>query len=326
MKMTELGASGIEVSRIGLGCMGMTPIYSPPSEEESIATLHRAIELGINFIDTSDAYANGKNEELLARGLKGKRDQVVLATKFGNIRHPDGSRGANGKPEYVIEAAEACLKRLETDVIDVFYVHRIDPDTPIEDTVGAMAKLVADGKVRALGLSEAGAETIRRAHATHPIAALQTEYSLWSRFPEAEILPTCRELGISYVAYGPLGRGFLTATISSLDDLDADDRRRDMPRYKEENFAHNYALLETLKSVAEAKGATPAQVALAWLMAQDGVIPIPGSHRIKHVEENAAAVDIDLSAEEVARLSDSMPEGAAQGTRYPQGQLAALGI
>lgn len=326
MKMTELGASGIEVSRIGLGCMGMTPIYSPPSEEESIATLHRAIELGVNFIDTSDAYANGKNEELLARGLKGKRDQVVLATKFGNIRHPDGSRGANGKPEYVIEAAEACLKRLETDVIDVFYVHRIDPDTPIEDTVGAMAKLVADGKVRALGLSEAGAETIRRAHATHPIAALQTEYSLWSRFPEAEILPTCRELGISYVAYGPLGRGFLTATISSLDDLDADDRRRDMPRYKEENFAHNYALLETLKSVAEAKGATPAQVALAWLMTQDGVIPIPGSHRIKHVEENAAAVDIDLSAEEVARLSDSMPEGAAQGTRYPQGQLAALGI
>lgn len=326
MKMTELGASGIEVSRIGLGCMGMTPIYSPPSEEESIATLHRAIELGVNFIDTSDAYANGKNEELLARGLKGKRDQVVLATKFGNIRHPDGSRGANGKPEYVIEAAEACLKRLETDVIDVFYVHRIDPDTPIEDTVGAMAKLVADGKVRALGLSEAGAETIRRAHATHPIAALQTEYSLWSRFPEAEILPTCRELGISYVAYGPLGRGFLTATISSLDDLDADDRRRDMPRYKEENFAHNYALLETLKSVAEAKGATPAQVALAWLMTQDGVIPIPGSHRIKHVEENAAAVDIDFSAEEVARLSDSMPEGAAQGTRYPQGQLAALGI
>lgn len=326
MKMTELGASGIEVSRIGLGCMGMTPIYSPPSEEESIATLHRAIKLGVNFIDTSDAYANGKNEELLARGLKGKRDQVVLATKFGNIRHPDGSRGANGKPEYVIEAAEACLKRLETDVIDVFYVHRIDPDTPIEDTVGAMAKLVADGKVRALGLSEAGAETIRRAHATHPIAALQTEYSLWSRFPEAEILPTCRELGISYVAYGPLGRGFLTATISSLDDLDADDRRRDMPRYKEENFAHNYALLETLKSVAEAKGATPAQVALAWLMTQDGVIPIPGSHRIKHVEENAAAVDIDLSAEEVARLSDSMPEGAAQGTRYPQGQLAALGI
>ncbi len=326
MKTTELGASGIEVSRIGLGCMGMTPIYSPPSEEESIATLHRAIELGINFLDTSDAYANGKNEELLGRGLKGKRDQVVLTTKFGNIRAPDGSRGANGKPEYVIEAAEACLKRLETDVIDVFYVHRIDPDTPIEDTVGAMAKLIADGKVRALGLSEAGVETIRRAHATHPIAALQTEYSLWSRFAEEEILPACRELGISYVAYGPLGRGFLSASIASLDDLDENDRRRDMPRYSQENFAHNYALLETLKAVAADKGATPAQIALAWLMAQDGVIPIPGSHRIRHVEENAAAVDIELSADEVTRLAESMPEGAAQGTRYPQGQLAALGI
>jgi aryl-alcohol dehydrogenase-like predicted oxidoreductase len=326
MKMTELGRSGIEVSRIGLGCMGMTPIYSPPSEEDSIATLHRAIELGVNFLDTSDAYANGNNEELLAGGLKGKRDQVVLATKFGNIRHPDGSRGANGRPEYVIEAAEACLKRLKTDVIDLFYVHRIDPDTPIEDTVGAMAKLVADGKVRAIGLSEAGVGTIRRAHATHPLAALQTEYSLWSRFPEAEILPACRELGISYVAYGPLGRGFLTGTIGSLDDLDAEDRRRDMPRYKEENFAHNLALLETLKALAEEKGASPAQVALAWLTAQDRVIPIPGAHRIRHIEENAAAADIELSADEVARLSDSMPEGAARGTRYPQGQLAALGI
>ncbi len=326
MKMTELGQSGIEVSRIGLGCMGMTPIYSPPSEEESIATLHRAIELGINFLDTSDAYANGKNEELLARALKGRRDKVVLATKFGNIRHPDGSRGANGRPEYVIEAAEACLKRLETEVIDLLYVHRIDPDTPIEDTVGAMARLVADGKVRAIGLSEAGVATIRRAHAAHPLAALQTEYSLWSRFPEAEILPACRELGISYVAYGPLGRGFLTGTIGSLDDLDAEDRRRDMPRYKEENFAHNYALLETLKAVAKEKGASPAQIALAWLTAQDRVIPIPGAHRIRHIEENAAAAEIELSAEEVARLSDSMPEGAAQGTRYPQGQLAALGI
>ncbi len=326
MKMTELGQSGIEVSRIGLGCMGMTPIYSPPSEEESIATLHRAIELGVNFLDTSDAYANGKNEELLARALKGRRDKVVLATKFGNIRHPDGSRGANGRPEYVIEAAEACLKRLETEVIDLLYVHRIDPDTPIEDTVGAMARLVADGKVRAIGLSEAGVATIRRAHAAHPLAALQTEYSLWSRFPEAEILPACRELGISYVAYGPLGRGFLTGTIGSLDDLDAEDRRRDMPRYKEENFAHNYALLETLKAVAKEKGASPAQIALAWLTAQDRVIPIPGAHRIRHIEENAAAAEIELSAEEVARLSDSMPEGAAQGTRYPQGQLAALGI
>ncbi len=326
MKTTTLGNSGIEISRIGLGCMGMTPIYSPPSEEESIATLHRAIELGVNFIDTSDAYANGKNEELLARGLAGKRDQVVLTTKFGNIRHPDGKRGANGKPEYVIEAAEACLKRLGTDMIDLFYVHRIDPDTPIEETVGAMARLVQDGKVRALGLSEAGTDTIRRAHATHPIAALQTEYSLWSRFAEAEILPTCRELGITYVAYGPLGRGFLAGLFSSPDDLDENDRRRDMPRYAPDNFAHNFALLETLKAIAAEKGVSAAQTALAWLMAQDGVIPIPGSHRVHHVEENAAAVDIDLSADEVTRLADSMPDGAAQGTRYPQGQLAALGI
>ncbi|MCZ6740602.1 MAG: aldo/keto reductase, partial [Alphaproteobacteria bacterium] len=280
MRTTTLGKSGIEVSCVGLGCMGMTPIYSPPSEEESIATMHRAMELGVNFLDTSDAYANGKNEELLARGLAGKRDQVVLATKFGNIRNADGSRGANGKPEYVIEAAEACLKRLNTDVIDVYYVHRIDPDTPIEDTVGAMARLVADGKVRALGLSEAGVETIRRAHATHPIAALQTEYSLWSRFAEAEILPACRALGITYVAYGPLGRGFLAARFSSPDDLDPNDRRRAMPRYARENFGPNLALLETLKSVAGDLGASPAQTALAWLMAQDGVIPIPGAHRV----------------------------------------------
>ena len=311
---------------MGLGCMGMTPIYSPPREEDSIATLHRAIELGVNFIDTSDAYANGKNEELLGRALKGRRDAVVLATKFGNIRHPDGRRGANGKPEYVMAAAEACLKRLGTEIIDLFYVHRIDPDTPIEDTVGALARLIEDGKVRAIGLSEAGADTIRRAHATHPIAALQTEYSLWSRFAEADILPACRELGISYVAYGPLGRGFLTGRFASLDDLGEDDRRRDMPRYSGENFAHNLALLETLKAVAAERGASCARIALAWLLAQDGVIPIPGAHRVAHVEDNAGAVDIALSADEVARLSASMPEGAAQGTRYPQGQLAALGI
>lgn len=326
MRNVTLGASGIEVSVIGLGCMGMTPIYSPPKEEESIATLHRAIELGINFIDTSDAYAGGKNEELLGRGIKGMRDQVVLATKFGNIRRPDGSRGADGRPEYVQQAAEACLKRLDTDVIDVFYLHRVDPDTPIEDTVGAMARLIDEGKVRALGLSEAGVNTVRRAHATYPIAALQTEYSLWSRFAEAEILPTCRELGITYVAYGPLGRGFLTGRFTSPDDLDENDRRRDMPRYHQDNFAHNYQLLETLKAVASAKGATPAQVALAWLMAQEGVVPIPGAHTVPHVEENAKSADVRLSPQEEAMLSEAMPEGAAHGTRYPQGQLAALGI
>ena len=306
--------------------MAMTPIYSPPSEEESKAALDRAIELGMNFIDTSDAYANGKNEELLGRLLKRRRGSVVLATKFGNIRHPDGKRGANGKPDYVIEAADACLQRLDTDVIDLFYVHRIDPDTPIEDTVGAMARLVEAGKVRAIGLSEAGVDTIRRAHATHSISALQTEYSLWSRFAEADILPTCRELGITYVAYGPLGRGFLTGRFASLDDLGENDRRRDMPRYKAENFDHNLALLDTLKAVAAERGVSPARIALAWLVAQDGVIPIPGAHRVAHVEDNAGAPDIDLSADEVARLAAAMPEGAAQGTRYPQGQLAALGI
>ncbi len=326
MRTTTLGSIGIEVSAIGLGCMAMTPIYSPPSEEESNAALDRAIELGMNFIDTSDAYANGKNEELLGRSLKDRRAAVVLATKFGNIRHPDGSRGANGKPEYVVEAAEACLQRLDTDVIDLFYVHRIDPDTPIEDTVGALARLVEGGKVRAIGLSEAGVDTIRRAHATHPISAIQTEYSLWSRFAEDEILPTCRELGISYVAYGPLGRGFLTGRFSSLDDLGENDRRRDMPRYKPENFDHNLALLETLKAVAAERGASCAQIAVAWLLAQDGVIPIPGAHRVAHVEDNTGAADIDLSADEVTRLAASMPEGAAEGTRYPQGQLAALGI
>ena len=326
MRTTTLGSSGIEVSVIGLGCMGMTPIYSPPSEDESVAALDRAIALGMTFIDTSDAYANGKNEELLGRALKGRRDSVVLATKFGNIRHPDGSRGANGKPEYVIEAAEACLKRLQTEVIDLFYVHRIDPDTPIEDTMGALARLIEAGKVRAIGLSEAGAETIRRAHAVHPVAALQTEYSLWSRFAEADILPVCRELNISYVAYGPLGRGFLTGRFASLDDLGEDDRRRDMPRYKEENFAHNLALLETLKAVAAERGASCAQIALAWLLAQDGVIPIPGAHKVAHVEDNAAAADIALTEDEVARLSASIPADAVQGTRYPQGQLAALGI
>lgn len=325
MKTILLGNSTLRVPVIGLGCMGMTPIYSPPSEAESMAALDAAIEAGANFVDTSDAYADGKNEELLGRALKGRRDKVILATKFGNIRHADGRRAVNGRPEYVAQAAEACLKRLGTDVIDIFYRHRVDPDTPIEDTVGAMARLVEAGKVRAIGLSEAGAETIRRAHATHPVSALQTEYSLWSRFAEADILPACRERGITFVAYAPLGRGFLTGRFNSLDDLDAKDRRRDMPRYAAENFAHNLGLLATIKDVAGAKGATPAQVALAWLAAQ-GVVSIPGGHRPAHVRENAAAADLALSAMEVEKLSAAFPDGAAKGTRYPQAQLAALGI
>ena len=326
MRQVKLGAGGVTVPAMGLGCMGMTPIYSPPDEAESMRALDRAIELGVNHVDTSDAYADGRNEEFLGRALRGKRDRVVLATKFGNIRHPDGRREVNGRPDYVPEAAEACLARLGTDVIDLFYLHRVDPQTPIEDTVGAMARLVEEGKVRAIGLSEAGPETLRRAHATHPVAALETEYSLWSRFPEAELLPACRALGIAFVAYAPLGRGFLTGRFSSPDDLHEKDRRRDMPRYKPENFAHNLGLLTAIREVAAERGATPAQVALAWLMAQDGVVPIPGAHRPAHVEENAAAADLALTPAEVRRLSDALPDGAARGTRYPEGQMKALGI
>jgi aryl-alcohol dehydrogenase-like predicted oxidoreductase len=325
MKTRQLGTSGLTVPLIGLGCMGMTPIYSPPSEADNLAALDQAIALGANFIDTSDAYAEGKNEEFLGRALAGKRDKVILVTKFGNIRHPDGRREVNGKPSYVAEALDASLKRLQTDYVDVFYLHRVDPDTPIEDTVGAMARLVDAGKVRALGLSEAGPETLRRAHATHLIATLQTEYSLWSRFPEDELLPTCQELDITFTAYAPLGRGFLTGRFNSIDDLGEKDRRRDMPRYKAESFAHNLALIITLKNIAAAKGATPAQVALAWLVAQ-GVMAIPGGHKPEHVAENAAAADLSLSAADIQNLSDAMPDGAAQGTRYPEGQLNALGI
>ena len=325
MKTMPLGASGIDVPVIGLGCMAMTPIYSPPVEADCAAALDRAIALGANFIDTSDAYADGRNEELLGRLLAGRRGEVILATKFGNIRHPDGRREVNGRPDYVVKAADACLRRLGTDVIDLFYLHRVDPATPIEDTVGAMARLVEAGKVRAIGLSEAGAETIRRAHATHPIAALQTEYSLWSRFVEGEILPACRERGIAFVAYAPLGRGFLTGRFAGPDDLHEKDRRRDMPRYAPENFAHNLALLAALRELAAARGIAPAQVALAWLVAQ-GVAAIPGAHRPDHVTENCAAADITLEQSELANLNAALPEGAARGTRYPAGQLKALGI
>jgi aryl-alcohol dehydrogenase-like predicted oxidoreductase len=325
MKTVLLENSDLRVPLIGLGCMGMTPIYSPPSEADNLRAIDAAIETGANFLDTSDAYADGRNEEFLARALRGRRDKVILATKFGNIRHPDGSRAVNGRPEYVAQAADACLARLGTGVIDLFYQHRVDPDTPIEETVGAMSRLIEAGKVRAIGLSEAGPDTIRRAHAMHPIAALQTEYSLWSRFPEAEILPVCRERAIAFVAYAPLGRGFLTGRFASPDDLDARDRRRDMPRYAPENFAHNLALVGALKDIAQARAISPAQVALAWLAAQ-GVVSIPGGHRPEHVRENAAAADIALDAAEVARLSAAFPDGAARGTRYPAGQLKALGI
>ncbi|HEX2725558.1 MAG TPA: aldo/keto reductase [Beijerinckiaceae bacterium] len=325
MKTRRLGQ--LDVSAIGLGCMSMTPIYGEPSEPEAIATVHRAVELGVTLVDTSDAYAFGANEELVGRAIKGIRDKVVLATKFGNIRLPDGKTDVNGKPDYVPQACEASLRRLGVDVIDLYYIHRIDASVPIEETVGALARLVEQGKVRHLGISEAGANTVRRAHATHPLAALQTEYSLWSRDPEPELLDTCAELGIGYVAYSPLGRGFLTGTITNLELLGAKDRRRDMPRFQGDNLNKNVGLLETLKSLAAKENCTPAQLALAWLLAKrDFVVPLPGSKQRRWLEENAAAADVKPSRETLAALDRAFPPGAAAGTRYPEPQMKRLGI
>jgi aryl-alcohol dehydrogenase-like predicted oxidoreductase len=325
MQKRQIGP--LEVSAIGLGCMGMTPIYGTPDPDECIATVHRAIELGITLIDTADMYGGGKNEELVGRALQGRRDKVVLATKFGNVRTPDGRPDVNGRPEYVPQACDASLKRLGVDVIDLYYQHRVDPNVPIEDTVGAMARLVEAGKVRHLGLSEAGAATIRRAHAVHPIAAVQTEYSLWSRDVEPEILPACRDLGIGFVPYSPLGRGFLSGTITSLDALSENDRRRDHPRFHEENLARNVGLLDALREVAKAHDCTPAQVALAWLLGQgDDIVPIPGTKRRSYLEENAAAVAIGLSEAERADLAEAFPPGVTAGTRYPAGQMNRIGI
>lgn len=325
MQQRKLGA--LSVSALGLGCMGMSTTYGKPDDEESTKTLHRAIELGCTFLDSSDAYGNGRNEELLGKALIGKWDQVVIATKFGNLGKINPDRPVDGRPEYVMEACEKSLKRLGCEVIDLYYQHRVDPEVPIEDTVGAMAELVAQGKVKYLGLSEAGVDTIRRAHATHPIQALQTEYSLWTRDIEDEILPTCRELGIGFVGYAPVGRGFLTGTISSRDDFVESDGRLNHPRFADENLKKNASLLEVLGNIASAHGATMAQIAIAWALAQgNDIVPIPGTKRRKYLEENLGALEITLSANEIASLADAFPPGITAGTRYPAGGMKRVGI
>jgi len=325
MRMRALGTKGPAISTIGLGCMGMSDFYGPSDDARSVRVIHRALELGLNFFDTADMYGVGTNERLLGRALADRRDRAVVATKFGNVRAADGTfLGVNGRPEYVRQACEASLARLGIDAIDLYYQHRVDPQTPIEDTVGAMADLVAEGKVRHLGLSEAAPETIRRAHAVHPIAALQTEYSLWSREPEGELLPLCAELGITFVAYSPLGRGFLTGAIRRVDDLDPDDWRRHNPRFAPENLAANLRLVEAVDEMARARGCTAAQLGLAWLLRHEGVVPIPGTRSIARLEEDLAAADLTLGDDERARLEAAFPPGAASGTRYPEAGMRAV--